>query len=228
MLRAKSFNILSTCVGALAGVLISSAVAQASVVNVNFDTGPVHVINGTSWSASVAPRSYTGTTWTDTGSYASGTNLPDSNNNPTAVDYTITSGAISTYQGEASVPVIFKGGVYAFAPATLTLSDLDNDKKYDLYLVSNYFNQYGGTFALAGYPTQTTTADTMPGTYTEGDNYVKFLQISPTGGSIVVTETVAPGDALLVLNGFQLSVPEPASAGVACVAGLAMLRRRRV
>jgi hypothetical protein len=213
---------------ALAGVLISNAVAQAVVVNVNFDTGPTHLINGTPWSASVAPRSYTGTKWTDTGSFT-GPNLPDSDNNATAVDYSLTSTAMSTYQGDAPVPVIFEGAVYAFAPVTLTLSDLDDSKKYDLYLVSNHANLNGGTFAITGYPSQTTTPSTMS-TFVDGDNYVKFLGISPTSQSIVVTETIAPGDDLLALNGFQLSfaVPEPASTCVVCVAGLAMMRRRRI
>lgn len=117
--------------------------------------------------------------------------------------------------------------------SVFSLSGLDNTKTYSIviYSAQNAFGGRGGSWDLitgsyAGPDPQVSSGDQQT-TFAEGVNYVRFNNITATGG--VISFTAANSlDGIAVFNGFEIqSVPEPSAALLGGLGMLALLRRRR-
>lgn len=223
------------------GLVIGLASSHADqVVNVDFNVtdGAAGTYTGTA----VAPD--TGATWnglaiglqlTTVASYTSPT-LVHSFGGSTSVQVSLTnfrpfdSGGVSSSFAPALLNDI-AAGVSADTPSTpspmgFTISGLTSGGLYDLYLYSQNggFNNAGTAFTINSVTK--TVANPAPASFSENLNYVKYLNLVATGGTISGTlQTTIDGNAS-AFNGFQIvEVPEP-TVGLLVVAGCALLWRR--
>jgi hypothetical protein len=113
---------------------------------------------------------------------------------------------------------------------------------WDVYIYSRGDNAgQGGTFMLAqtsGDITLTASGQTWTGAYVEGDNYIKFSNVTPTaygGGyefNFLMDGNGAGGTGPAIINGIQLvqvaAVPEPSAFALMGIglAALFIIRRR--
>jgi hypothetical protein len=115
--------------------LLTFTQARGQIFNVQMTTGN-NGLNGDIWSASVSPLAYTGTTWSQ--SYGGNlSDIPDSNNNSSTVSYTLASSDPGVSNGgSSSGTTIVESTAYGFqADLTLTISGLQDNQTYNLYLV---------------------------------------------------------------------------------------------
>jgi len=101
-------------------------------------------------------------------------------------------------------------------PGQIEVFGLNDAVSYDVYIYSLIHDEgglYGGTFTIDN---TTLTPDGDPwnhSSFVEGDNYVKFSNVVPSNGSIIVdiAEYQAPGVNLpaWVLNGWQIQTSGP-------------------
>lgn len=214
---------------ALAGLAIT---AQAAVVNVNFTNDPVaQKLDGSSWSATVSPLSYTGTRWNDTKYNYSGdvagnplNNLIDSQGAASGVGFNLSSW--DSVAADWTGITLLRGGFWSSRTMTLTIKGLSQSTQYDLYLEGNASNSHSSTFTIGSQ--SLVTSATSNSSFIEGDNYVHFSNVGPDGsGNIVVSISAGP-KGVRVIDGFQISaVPEPGALAVLGLSGLTMLRRKR-
>lgn len=234
------------CIATAAIVFTADSVSIAEVFNVNFNHSNIMrrvKMDGTAYSTTAAPLSYSGTKWTDiqiTGTEASvsAVGLADSDNVASLVNVTLTAAdsvlsCTSTY--------------YNGAPPALTLAALDNyndesgntlsitglgaNHNYTLYLIglAKGSNRFGGSndatcmSATIGAITQGGAASQSwyPTAYVQNGNYLVFSGLTDGTGSI--TATVSN------LGAFQLEVsaPEPATIALLGLGGMVLLRRRK-
>jgi hypothetical protein len=186
--------------------------AHGQIFNVQMTSGG-NGLNGDTWTSSVSPLAYTGTTWSE--SYGGNlSDIPDSNNGSSTVSYTLASTGlgVSNNGAPAALPV-FGSTVFGYqADLTLTISGLQSNHYYELFLVSAYDGGYGGTFTITGFPPKTSAGNSGLAYFSNGKNYVMFNNIAAINNQIVVTDS-APG-SFAMLNAFQLKVlpaPEPST-----------------
>jgi prepilin-type N-terminal cleavage/methylation domain-containing protein/prepilin-type processing-associated H-X9-DG protein len=164
---------------------------QATCVNINFSGW---TMDNTAAGAG-SPYTYTGKRWND----SFGSTLMDSNGNATTVTVAETGPLATNWSGSIN---LFKGGAYQNGAFTITLSGLDNAKKYDLYLLSDHNNANGGVFTIGGSSKTATPTQYAP--WLAGNNYVLFTDLTPSSNKITVNVGVAPTYA--ICNGIQLII----------------------
>lgn len=209
---------LSIKAASVAAVMLTMNAAQAAVI-VNVD-----ITTHQSTYAGIGAIG-TGTFW-NTGT--SGTNLKaEDGTTVTGIGHSL-SGTFSP--GGVGADISLFSDYFNAGPATLTLTGLDNSKTYTLILygAQNFLGGRGATFTV-GDVSKTTTGD-QQSTFAEGVNYVRYDNLSPTGGVLTATVSTGP-ESVGIFNGFQLqAIPEPSSALLmlgATTAGL-LLRRRKL
>ena len=165
---------------------------------------------------------------------SSGTDLVDSNNIDTTVDYAFTVWGNGNGNGSWGSDVLTNNGRYGAndntTVHTLTLSQLNAGMDYELifYFADNFPNQTM-TAQGAGPDTFGESKITTGGTtYTEGDTGVfhYFNNVTADGsGDITV---LASGAGYETITGFQLrAIPEPTTTALLGLGGLALILRRR-
>jgi len=223
----------------------ASSVSIADIFNVNINHSSSRrrvTMNGTAFSATAAPLSYTGTTWTDiqiTGTEASvsAVGLANSDNVASLIDVTLTAAdselsCISTYY-DGAPPALTLAALDNYndeSGNTLTISGLQVSSSYTLYLMglakgstngnddATCMSATIGTVTLGGAGSQTW----YPTAYVQNGNYLVFSGTVDGTGSI--TATVSN------LGAFQLEgvgVPEPATIALLGLGSLALISRRR-
>jgi hypothetical protein len=198
-------------------LLIASCALVArgqQVINVQFtDTYAQEDLNGQASSSSIAPLSYTGTTWTQAGGYGvtiTGTDVPYSDDTSSTISFSLAGGAdIANNDGSAPLP-IFREVEYSGSDLTLTISGLQDGQAYNLAMDAAFNGGDGSAFSI-GSSTLQDTGNNSGSSFVSGTNYVEFESVLPTDNSIVVT--IAPngtGQNFANINGFQIEeAPEP-------------------
>jgi hypothetical protein len=181
---------------------------------------------------------------------ATAESLLDSTGATTSVKMTRTNMSSNTDLG-GNAPVgfgeLYKGYLY-FTSGSIVLSGLDPSRKYDVVFFSGFSNNDGGTLnrhygaeithnttTLRSYGNLGTGGST---TLTEGQNYVHFKNLSPTGGGTLTfaaakntaVDPNVPGFKLGgvgVINGIQIAIPEPATMGLLGLGALILTARGR-
>jgi hypothetical protein len=249
----------------LSALVVITPPIQANALTINSALGNrnLYSMDGTasdnaaqsSTPGTAAPLTYSGTRWNQLGS--SGTDLLDSDGNPTTVDY-----VLSQYKsdpgdhGGDGILKLLGAGVHSDGPSTtggynpdsntlpnLTLTGLDDTLTYRLSIISggNYDNinewNIGGTATFSdsstptgftGGTTLTTNSDTsLRSAWVEYVNYVQFTGLRSVNGSLTV-QNRAVNDKFS-MNGFQLQAdPVPAPLPVlGSAAALGFCRRLR-
>jgi len=249
----------------LSALVVITPPIQANALTINSALGNrnLYSMDGTasdnaaqsSTPGTAAPLTYSGTRWNQLGS--SGTDLLDSDGNPTTVDY-----VLSQYKsdpgdhGGDGILKLLGAGVHSDGPSTtggynpdsntlpnLTLTGLDDTLTYRLFIISggNYDNinewNIGGTATFSdsstptgftGGTTLTTNSDTSRrSAWVEYVNYVQFTGLRSVNGSLTV-QNRAVNDKFS-MNGFQLQAdPVPAPLPVlGSAAALGFCRRLR-
>ena len=249
----------------LSALVVITPPIQANALTINSALGNrnLYSMDGTasdnaaqsSTPGTAAPLTYSGTRWNQLGS--SGTDLLDSDGNPTTVDY-----VLSQYKsdpgdhGGDGILKLLGAGVHSDGPSTtgdynpdsntlpnLTLTGLDDTLTYRLSIISggNYNNinewNIGGTATFSdpstptgftGGTTLTTNSDTsLRSAWVEYVNYVQFTGLRSVNGSLTV-QNRAVNDKFS-MNGFQLQAdPVPAPLPVlGSAAALGFCRRLR-
>lgn len=229
----RSIKLLSVCV---AVVLATSMVAQAGVINVDFNNnrfgdpstvtynGTTAIDNATSYGFNqIMADNLTG--GSSILKYAAGSGLGADS----GVTVTLSTGSANTNTASTGfAPNLFRDG--PFAPTsgsgrTFTLSGLSTSETYDLYLYGSQADAYAGygvDFTINGV-TKSTTGAGGQGQFVNGVNYVKYAGLTTGTGTISGSWN---GFASMgyegMFNGFTLSfgeVPEP-SAVVLLITGL--------
>lgn len=111
----------------------------------------------------------------------------------------------------------------ASGPGTLTITGLDANTVYRLDLLVHTPGDRTETFTINGVLTDSFTA--QGGSSYNVTNLVNSGVSGPEGTGQIVVSLTGAGNP--IINGFVVSVPEPASLGVVALAGLALLGRRR-
>jgi hypothetical protein len=204
--------------------------AHGQVINVQFTDGSnLPVLNGESWTASVSPLAYTGTTWSQTYSYGAITEtaLPYSDSTVSHPDVSTVGFTLTGIGGYANNDTfqplpMFYNTEYTGGEMTLTINGLQNDKKYALYLDAA-FNGGDGSIIKVGTQTQDVSGATES-SFISDANYAEFAAF-PVDNSIVVTFTPDGTDQnLAVFNGFQIeAIPEPSSLALISMGAAALL-----
>ncbi|MDX2109438.1 MAG: PEP-CTERM sorting domain-containing protein [Verrucomicrobiota bacterium] len=115
----------------------------------------------------------------------------------------------------------------------VTISGLNNSASYDLFIYGMGDNGgQGSTFTIAGNSLQTSNNPRDGSVFVEGNNFVKFANLTPTAGGLTINWTLGPDGSNGALNGIQIvsSIPEPST--YAALAGIIILlvaiaRRRK-
>ena len=182
-------------------------------------------MNGDTWSSTVSPLAYTGTTWNHGAGFGTqtGTDLLDSNGTVTTVGFTLT-GDVAEANGDGfqPLPIFYETEYTDVGGMTLTINGLQNGQPYDLYLASA-FNGGDGGFFTVGANTQE-VAGTTQSSFISGQNYLEFSSVTAVGNSIVMTiKPDGTNQNLAILNAFQITeAPEP-STYTMLIAGLGLL-----
>jgi hypothetical protein len=167
-------------------------------------------------------------------------NLLASDGSPTNIGWTITGfwndlGHISPHPDKELFHTSY-WNEYRDAPAgQLEFFGLNDAVPHDVYIYSmakTNTERYGGEFTIGG---TTLIADTTPhvhDAFVEGDNYVKFSNVVPSGGSILVSmEEYRVGSEwgkAWIVSGFQIQeVPEPTSLILLALGGATFVALRR-
>jgi hypothetical protein len=193
---------------ALSATQISNlSLLQGPVINVQFtDGGDLPVLNGNTWSSTISPLAYLGTTWSQYFSYGNitGTNLPYSDGTASAVGFTLTGVSGYSNNNQTQPLPMYYETEYSGGNMTLTVTGLQNSQPYDLYFAVASNNGSGSAVTI-GTQTLQSTGLTVS-SFQSGVNYVKFTGITPVNNSIVVT--IAPngtGQNLGIIDGFQIT-----------------------
>jgi len=211
--------------------------AQAQVlVNGQFGDGS-NSLNGTPSGGLIAPLAYSGTTWNELGVGNTTTALLNSTGGSSGITYSVNDynwGAAGSYTTDTLQ--LLKSMTYQYVNAlhpldtALVFSGLSSADTYDIVISGNYDGgDSGDKISIAGYGSQFTTG-TQLATFQLDQNYVEFLNVAPTSGSITVDIT-APGGVgnAYQANGFQIQAeapaetPEPSSLATMSLVGMAVL-----
>ncbi|MHC4360187.1 MAG: PEP-CTERM sorting domain-containing protein [Planctomycetota bacterium] len=225
-------------------IFLASSVSMAEVFNVNINHSSSRrrvTMNGTAYGSTVAPLSYTGTTWTDiqigsADAAVSAIGIADSDNVASLVDVTLTAAdsvlsRTSTYY-DGAPPALTLAALDNYndeSGNTLSISGLGANSNYTLYLMglakgsangnddATCMSATIGAITLGGAGGQSW----YPAAYAQNGNYLIFSGITDGTGSI--TATVSN------LGAFQLEVsaPEPATIALLGLGGISLLRRRK-
>ena len=217
--------------------LTGSAQAQV-VINGQLGDGS-NSLNGIPNGSTVAPLAYSGTTWNELGLGDTTTALLNSTGGSSGVTYAVGGGSFAaTQNGGAPLQLLTTYSYNSSIPATLNFSGLNNADTYTI-VVAGVGSGLDDAISITGYGSQSThAADYGSSSFILDGNYVEFLDVAPTSGSIVVS--VGPGpaaNAYYALDGFQIQtnvpvvVPEPSSTallllGAGCL-GFLMVRRAK-
>jgi len=219
--------------GFSAMLLIGNASAAPVVINGQLGDGS-NSLAGIGSGSTIAPLSYSGTTWNELGLGTGATALLNSDGSSSGVTYTGYNFAATDNGGTLT---LLKSGSYnSGGTATLTFSGLTSGDTYDIVVAADVSN-LDSVVSIAGYGSQSTTnADTFSSSFIPDGNYVEFDNVATTG-SIVVDVTGGPGNggSYFSVNGFQIenvtppAVPEPTSLALLGLGALALLvvSRRR-
>ena len=227
-MRERSvFVIVKTLSVAL--LLIASCVLTArgqQVINVQFGDGGDTPLNGTAWSSTISPLSYSGTIWSEDYNYGNfgQTDLPYSNTGSSTVGYTLTGPSnLANNDTFATLPILQEIEYSYSGPLTLTISGLQNGQAYNLALDCAFNYADGSTFSITGSSPQSDTGANAS-SFINGVNYVDFDSVVASDNEIVVTISAnGTGQDFANLNGFQIEVaPEP-STWAMLFGGLGML-----
>jgi len=223
-----------TALAAAAGLLITVGTAHAqTIVNVNFGTAKLEA-------ELIGPIGALGETWNQAGTAESDTDLTDSADGATTIDWAFDGGFSGKGDwNDVTTEEMLESAFFMSSSTvrTLTISGLDGTKTYDLYLASFDQNNWGNAEMTFSTSNTTTTvgsqvaSNTLGSPWTLDNNYVVFEGLVPNGSdAIAISGFKSTGDHGM-WNGFQLveAVPEPSSfallagmIGLTCV----MLRRR--
>lgn len=120
--------------------------------------------------------------------------------------------------------------------STITLSGLSVGTKYNLYLYSSGNSNGRETIFNVGGVTKGAAYSDQDTNFIPSDNYVQYLNLTPSTGGIITVSYMAGAGNEGDVNGFQLvaipaAVPEPSSvallvSGGVATAGFAACRRR--
>ena len=221
---------LFTCAALLAGTVSLNA---ATVINVNFGAAKTEA-------DLIGPIGTTGETWNQNGNTKSGTDLTDFAGGATTIDWSISGSFNNGDWGSSSTLEMLESAFWLQDSnvRTLTISGLDSDKKYHLYIASFDQNSWTNTPMSFSTTNATTTvgsqvaANTVGNAWTLDNNYVLFEDLVANGSSQIAIDGVRVSGGLYGMwNGFQLvevaAVPEPSPAALIGLAGFALLLRRR-
>ena len=88
---------------------------------------------------------------------------------------------------------------------TIRLDNVEDFRKYNLVIYgAQYYNNRGGKFQLTEPASEAkTTSGDQQSTFEEGVNYVRFDDIEPVNGYILISVTNGP-DNIGIINGFEL------------------------
>jgi hypothetical protein len=227
-------------------IFLASSVSMADIFNVNINHSSSRrrvTMDGTAFGATVAPLSYTGTTWNDiqiasADATVSAIGIANSNNAASLVDVTLTAAdsvlsRTSTYY-DGAPPALTLAALDNYnndeSGNTLTISGLEVSSSYTLYLMglakgsangnddATCMGATIGAVTLGGAGSQTW----YPTAYVQNGNYLVFSGTVDGTGSI--TATVSN------LGAFQLEgvgVPEPATVALLGLGSLCLIHRRR-
>ena len=239
--------LVRTVVLALVGVLGFGATAQARTVNLS----PAWVEEAEYSGLGAAPDDPGNTVWNtepirgsvygpNDGTARTQTDLLASDGSATSVGWTITGlwndiGHINPHPDISLYHTAYWNEYNDLPAGQIEIFGLNDAIPHDVYLYSMVHlpaERYGGEFTIGG---TTLISDTTPwnhSAFVEGDNYVKFSNVYPSGGSIIVDMAeyrVDPEWAKAwVLNGWQVQeVPEPTSLILLALGGVTLLVLRR-
>ncbi len=115
--------------------------------------------------------------------------------------------------------------------STFSLSNLNPGSTYDLYLYAQNggYSNTATIFAINGFSQTATNPGFEPGAFVQDQNYVLYLGLVPSGGTIAGTFNDAAAANNAAFNGLQLveHVPEPTAIALLASAGLLVVSRRR-
>jgi hypothetical protein len=226
-------------------VLAGISSSQAALINLNYNGGGDAPVESTL----SGPAGGLATTWNSVTSSGDTGALQDSGDNPTTVSVNTSGYDGSPSLGNQTVGdlPVYRSFLSSFSRPgaySVTISGLASEGLYDIWLLSyrdatNPLDPSVGTWTADNTTTSSISQlvdaqdVSTPGssTFTEGYNYVLFSNVEATvGGVISFTGVGDPGDTgrRLHLNGLQINqVPEPSSAALLGLGGLALILRRR-
>ncbi|MCP5535030.1 MAG: PEP-CTERM sorting domain-containing protein [Akkermansiaceae bacterium] len=148
------------------------------------------------------------------------------------VTATVDSGTWS-YQNDTVLDVFDRSYYAQGTPMNVTISGLDNAQTYNLAVfMRRAFLDRGAlatvnTVGATNPPAEGTTGDDAT-SYIEGTNYVLFEGLSTDGAGNITFAMTNGVDNFTAFNGFEIqNVPEPSSAALLGLGGLALILRRR-
>lgn len=135
--------------------------------------------------------------------------------------------------GANGSPVIGLFQNYRHSGSFLNLSGLDITKLYSIVLYSaDVSTVQGGSWTLSAGtytgPATRISTGSQTSTFVEGENYVRFDNITSTAGGGISFNLANNGANAPIFNAFEIAVvPEPSAALLGGLGALALLRRRR-